>query len=384
MAKKWRMLRRREPAPADRPDRDEAASGPVQARLDAAGAALDALTDGIVVFDPDGRLAYLNPAGRDLIGRRFETIGELAPTVLRDAAAEVAETGTAAELEFETAGRIVQASVAPNGGQDESSSGIVLVLRDVTAARRSDRIRRDFVANASHELKTPVSAIAALAEALRDAARDPAASERFVALLQEESIRLSRLDADLLDMSRLEGERPELTPVRLDRVVAEESERLRPSAEGVGLRMVVESLAATELLGSEGDLGLLVHNLVDNAIHYTPAGGEVRVSLRKDAERAVLEVADTGIGIASRDRGRIFERFYRVDPARSRQTGGTGLGLSIVRHVAELHGGEVGVQSVLGAGSTFIVELPIAETTGGGSVVDQPAPVVKPLPQAGR
>ena len=384
MAKKWRMLRRREPAPADRPDRDEAASGPVQARLDAAGAALDALTDGIVVFDPDGRLAYLNPAGRDLIGRRFETIGELAPTVLRDAAAEVAETGTAAELEFETAGRIVQASVAPNGGQDESSSGIVLVLRDVTAARRSDRIRRDFVANASHELKTPVSAIAALAEALRDAARDPAASERFVALLQEESIRLSRLDADLLDMSRLEGERPELTPVRLDRVVAEESERLRPSAEGVGLRMVVESLAATELLGSEGDLGLLVHNLVDNAIHYTPAGGEVRVSLRKDAERAVLEVADTGIGIASRDRGRIFERFYRVDPARSRQTGGTGLGLSIVRHVAELHGGEVAVQSVLGAGSTFIVELPIAETTGGGSVVDQPAPVVKPLPQAGR
>jgi signal transduction histidine kinase len=180
-----------------------------------------------------------------------------------------------------------------------------------------------------------------------------------VALLQDESQRLSRLVGDLLDLSRLEGERPELTTVPMARVVAEETDRLRPSADAAGLRLVVGPLAEASVLGAEADLGLLVNNLVDNAIHYTPHGGEVRVSLSIEGETAVLEVVDTGMGIASRDLDRIFERFYRADPARSRQTGGTGLGLSIVRHVAELHGGEVLVRSVLGSGSTFTVVLPV-------------------------
>ena len=268
-------------------------------------------------------------------------------------------TRSATELEFETAGRIIEASVVPRESPDGTDAGIVLVLRDVTAGRRSERIRRDFVANASHELKTPVSAIAALGEALRDAAPgDPVALERFVALLQDESQRLSRLVTDLLDLSRLEGERPELTVVRLDRVVAEEADRLRPPAEAAGLQMTVERMPEVTVRGAEGDLGLLMNNLIDNAIHYTPAGGEIRISLSTTGPDAVLEVADTGIGIASRDLDRIFERFYRADPARSRQTGGTGLGLSIVRHVAELHRGDVAVRSVLGAGSTFTVTLP--------------------------
>jgi two-component system, OmpR family, sensor histidine kinase SenX3 len=333
----------------------------LRGRLDTAEAALEALSDGIVVFDPEGGIDYLNAAARDLIGRRFDRISEVAPPVLRDACREVAVTGNPFELEFETAGRNIQASVVPRAQGDGRTFGLVVVLHDVTVAKRSDRIRRDFVANASHELKTPVSAITALSEALRDAAtRDPVAAERFVALLQDESQRLSRLVGDLLDLSRLEGERPELTAVPLERVVADETDRLRPSATAHGLRLVVEPLAEVAVLGAEADLGLLVNNLVDNAIHYTPSGGEVHVSLSVRDEAAVLEVTDTGIGIASRDLDRIFERFYRADPARSRQTGGTGLGLSIVRHVVELHSGDVRVRSVLGAGSTFTVTIPVA------------------------
>ena len=368
-----RWLRRRRDA-STRPESETTpADALLRDRLENLQAGFEALSEGIVVVDPTGDIDYLNAAARDLIGRRFDRVVELAPPVLRDACREVAVTAVGTQLEFETAGRIIQTSVVPRGGDAAGAAGVVVVLRDVTAARRNERIRRDFVANASHELKTPVSAIAALGEALHDAAaRDPVALERFIALLQDESQRLARLVGDLLDLSRLEGERPEPTAVRLDRVVADETDRLRPSADRAGLRMIVETLPEVAVRGAESDLGLLVNNLVDNAIHYTHSGGEVRVSLASREDAAVLEVADTGMGIASRDLDRIFERFYRADPARSRQTGGTGLGLSIVRHVAELHGGDVTVRSVLGAGSTFTVRLPavreraadLAETPG--------------------
>ena len=180
-------------------------------------------------------------------------------------------------------------------------------------------------------------------------------------LLQDESRRLVRLATDLLDLSRLEVARPPDELVDLARVVSEEAERLRPRAEAAGLRLVLEIAPDVKVSGSESDLSLLVHNLLDNAIHYSPEGGDVRGSLGDRDGAVTLEVSDTGIGIASRDLDRIFERFYRADPARSRQTGGTGLGLSIVKHVAEAHGGEVQVQSVLGAGSTFTVRLPRAD-----------------------
>jgi two-component system sensor histidine kinase SenX3 len=333
----------------------------LRSRIAAVEAGLESLSEGVVLFDAEGRLSHLNAAARDLIGRRFDSIDELAPIVLRDAARAALDAGSSGDIEFETAGRMVRASAVAGGRSDRDAIGAVLVLRDVTVARRSERIRRDFVANASHELKTPVSSIAALAEALDEAAgRDQAAMERFLTLLQEESQRLARLVTDLLDLSRLEVD--VVSPARIDlaRVLTEEAERLRPAAEAAGLRLVVEPLGDVKVKGSEGDLGLLVHNLLDNAIHYTPEGGEVRVMLEGSDLVAELVVSDTGIGIASRDLDRVFERFYRADPARSRQTGGTGLGLSIVKHVAETHGGDVRVQSVLGAGSTFTVRLPFA------------------------
>ncbi len=331
---------------------------------------LSAMTEGVVLFAPDGAVAYANDAAREILGRRFGSAQEVTPAALRDAVLSArgeAAPGSASEpiirqgasepviRQFETARAVVEASVVPS----LPAGTVVVVARDVTAARRVERLRRDFVANASHELKTPVASILAIAETLRHAvAEDPDAAERFLARLESEANRLSRLVRDLLELSRLEGELHEPAPVRLDHVVSTEAERLRPRAESAGLTLVVERLEPLEVLGSEADLALLVHNLVDNAIRYTEDGGRIRVSLAAVGDTAEIAVDDTGIGIPSRDLDRVFERFYRVDPARSRETGGTGLGLSIVRHVAGSHRGEVRVESVLGAGSTFTVTLP--------------------------
>ncbi len=320
---------------------------------------LSTIGDGIVLFAPDGRVVYANPAARDLLGRRFASAGEVTPDSLREA---VARAGAArdepVECEFETGGRTIEASAIHAGG-----GAVVAVARDRTDARQVERVRRDFVANASHELKTPVASIQAIAETLRHAAaEDPEARARFLERLELEAIRLTRLVGDLLDLSRLEGGLAESEVVDVGRVVTDEVDRLRPRAEGAGLRLVVDAPDRVEVRGSESDLGLMVHNLLDNAIRYSPDGGEVRATLSTGGGLAELRIADTGLGIPARDLDRVFERFYRVDPARSRSTGGTGLGLAIVRHVAQSHGGDVEVRSVLGAGSTFIVRLPLAGT----------------------
>jgi len=318
---------------------------------------LSTIGDGIVLFAPGGRVVYANPAARALLGRRFASAGEVTPESLRDAVeqAGVSENGPV-QCEFETGGRIIEASALHAGG-----GAVVTVARDRTVERQVERVRRDFVANASHELKTPVASIQALAETLRhSAADDPVAQERFLVKLEQEAVRLSRLVGDLLDLSRLEGGPSESGTVDLARVLTDEAGRLRPRAEGAAIRMVVDAPAPMPVRGSESDLGLMIHNLLDNAIRYSPDGGEVRAALAAAGDAVELRITDTGLGIPARDLDRIFERFYRVDPARSRGTGGTGLGLAIVRHVVHSHDGQVEVRSVLGAGSTFIVRLPLA------------------------
>jgi signal transduction histidine kinase len=330
--------------------------------MESRDAVLSAMSEGVLLFDPAGRLAYANRAARTILGRRFDTANELSPRPLREAVVELRRRmrlpGQPEPVikQFETADAVVEATALPT----DTVGTVVVVLRDVTRARSVERLRRDFVANASHELKTPVASILALSETLGQAAGDdPEAVARFLSRLEKEAERLAHLVGDLLELSRLEGGAPEPEEVRLDRVVTTEAERLRSRAEGAGLRLRVEAVAPVLVSGSEADLELLVHNLLDNAVRYTPEGGEVRVSVGQANGSAELVVDDTGIGIPSRDLDRIFERFYRVDAARSRETGGTGLGLSIVRHVAEAHGGAVQVRSVLGAGSTFVVRLPV-------------------------
>jgi signal transduction histidine kinase len=234
----------------------------------------------------------------------------------------------------------------------------------VTEARRLEAVRRDFVANASHELKTPAASIRAAAETLRSGAiEDPPAAHRFTEQLEREAMRLSRIVSDLLDLSRLEGGSDLAERVRLDAIAADEVERLDDRAEEAELTLELHADGVPSVAGSGRDLALLVRNLIDNAVRYTPPGGRVDVTVTTHDAQVVLRVADTGLGIPQRDLPRVFERFYRVDRARSRETGGTGLGLAIVKHVAENHGGEVTVTSELAAGSTFEVRLPVAGVT---------------------
>jgi len=321
-------------------------------------AVLSAMEEGVLVVGADDRLGYANRVAARLLGGLPGELRTLTPPGLQTLVDEARGESAPREREVETGfpSRVLRASAVPLQAPGE----VLLVLRDVTAARRVEAMRRDFVADASHELKTPAAAIQAAAETVERAVReDPAAATRFAGRLRHDAERLSRIVSDLLDLSRLESERPELAPVRLDRVVAEEIERLRLAAGEAGVR--IESRAEpVSVTGAAKDLSLLVRNLLDNAIRYTARGGRVRVEVAERDGRARVEIEDTGIGIPSRDLPRIFERFYRVDRARSRETGGTGLGLSIARHVVERHGGRIEAESELGRGSIFRVTLPVA------------------------
>lgn len=239
--------------------------------------------------------------------------------------------------------------------------GAAAVIEDVSERRRLEAVRRDFVANISHELKTPIGALALLAETMATEA-DPKVIRRLAARLQEEAHRVARIIEDLLDLSRIEAEEsPVREPVPVHLVVAEAVERVRPVAEVHGV--VVDVAEPSRRLVVSGDRRQLVSalfNLLENAVKYSEPGGRVELRARSDGARVELAVRDEGIGIPARDLERIFERFYRVDRARSRQTGGTGLGLAIVRHVATNHGGEVTVESREGEGSVFRLVLPLA------------------------
>ncbi len=320
---------------------------------------LSSMREGVLLMQPDGRVAFANRAIQDLVGSTPATAEALFPTGLREAirTAVADRAPRAAEVETGAPSRWLRGDAIPVDGD----GAVLLVVRDVTDARRLDAIRRDFVATASHALKTPAASILPAAETSGPAAHDdPSVVPRFAAQLEREASRLSRIVSDLLDLSRLETGSTLDELVALDGLVRDEAERFRaPAAEG-GVELHVQVAAVQRVRGSARELALMVRNLVDNAIRYTRPGGRIDVRLVVADDEVVLTVADTGIGIPTRDLDRIFERFYRVDRARSRETGGTGLGLSIVRHVVENHGGTVGVTSELGAGSTFEVRLPAA------------------------
>ncbi|MGA8211030.1 MAG: ATP-binding protein [Nocardioidaceae bacterium] len=256
----------------------------------------------------------------------------------------------------------VTARVAP------LSSRLVLALvEDRTRERRVEAIRRDFVANVSHELKTPVGALNLLAEAVQEAADDPEAVTRFAGRMQTESARLTRLVQQIIELSRLQGDDPLDDPqaVAVDPVVERCIDQSAIDAQSRHISVVHDGDRGLQLLGNGDEVALALGNLVANAVAYSPEGRRVVVAARANDRMVDLTVTDQGIGIPAREIDRIFERFYRVDPARHRSTGGTGLGLSIVKHVAASHGGEVRVWSVEGHGSTFTLSLPrrVSDTT---------------------
>ncbi|MER7814954.1 ATP-binding protein [Streptomyces sp. NPDC096153] len=267
----------------------------------------------------------------------------------------------------------VSARVAPLG-----SRLVLLLVEDLTEARRIEAVRRDFVANVSHELKTPVGALSLLSEAVMDASDDPEAVTRFAGRMQIEATRLTNLVQELIDLSRVQNDDPleDAEPVRVDELVAEAIDRSRQTASTKQITMAVggttraDGTAGLHVWGNRGQLAAALGNLVENAVNYSPARTRVGIAARRvtapGGDQIEIAVTDQGIGISEKDRERIFERFYRVDPARSRATGGTGLGLAIVKHVAASHGGEVTVWSTEGQGSTFTLRLPEA-----GSVRDR-------------
>ncbi|MYS79890.1 sensor histidine kinase [Embleya scabrispora] len=254
----------------------------------------------------------------------------------------------------------VSARVAPLG-----SRLVLLLVEDRTEARRVDAVRRDFVANVSHELKTPVGALSLLAEAVMDASDDPEAIIRFAGRMQIESARLTNLVQELIDLSRVQNDHPlhHVGPVPLDELVAEAADRCRQAAESKQITLAIGGDRELIVPGDHNQLVMALGNLVENAVNYSPARTRVDIEVRAEARMAVITVSDQGLGIPQRDLDRIFERFYRVDPARSRATGGTGLGLSIVKHIAAGHGGEVTVRSLEGVGSTFTLVLPFKSST---------------------
>ncbi|GAA2083484.1 ATP-binding protein [Actinomadura alba] len=323
---------------------------------------LSVLSSSAVVVDAEDRVLRASSAARAfgmVSGDRLvvDELLAMARLVRRD--------GEIREIEIQLGstrgrrdGRWFAVRVAPLG-----THGLVLVLaEDLTEMRRVEAIRRDFVANVSHELKTPVGALSLLAETVEGAADDPEAVRRFASRMQQESVRLTNLVHDLITLARVQGDEPlpQLKPVRLDEVAAEAMDRCRLKAGAKNIELAIGGCDGLEVRGDDELLVTALRNLVDNAVAYSPENTRVVIATRRaDPGHVEVSVTDQGIGIPDADLERIFERFYRVDPARSRQTGGTGLGLAIVKHVATKHGGEVSVWSREGSGSTFTLRLPL-------------------------
>jgi two-component system sensor histidine kinase SenX3 len=244
-----------------------------------------------------------------------------------------------------------------------SDSNVLLVVEDNTDSKRLDDTRRDFIANISHELKTPIGAISLLAEALADAADDPTAVEKFSKSLGKESKRLTNLIKDVVQLSRIQSAEvvANAEVVDLSTVVMEALDRNSYRAEARNVKITYDAPEGIEVIGDPEMLTVAVKNLIENAILYSEEGAPVGVGLRQLDDVAEIAVTDSGLGIPPEDQTRIFERFYRVDPSRSRATGGTGLGLAIVKHVASTHNGEVKLFSKPGVGSTFTLRIPLAD-----------------------
>ena len=334
--------------------------------VDVVGRAVEVLDIGVVVASAAGEIVYRNRVASGMTGAlHADVLVEEAVDVHLRGALDGQTRRQIIEL-FGPPSRVVSVSATPLEG-----GGAVATIEDVTERARLDAVRTDFVANISHELKTPVGALAVLAEAMADA-DEPEVMARLANKMVDEAFRAGRTIDDLLELSRIElgGDAVrDVVPVSL--VMAEAVDRARSLAERRGIELLVsDATERLKLLGDRRQLVSAVGNLVENAVKYSEAGGRVEISAHTDGIWIDLRVRDFGFGIPARDLDRIFERFYRVDRARSRETGGTGLGLAIVRHVANNHGGEVRVKSVEGEGSTFDLRIPAAPGLASASLAD--------------
>ncbi len=323
--------------------------------------ALDSIPQGITICSTEGKVLIRNKVASSIFeGRHQDALAARA----FDELLTLAKAGTMTERSLEIYGPpkrsyIIRTDALVSSG---ATIGVIAILEDISDKRHLDEVRRDFVSNVSHELKTPIGAMGLLAETL-SSENDLEIAKRLSVRIQNEAFRLGRIIDDLLDLSRIESDDiPAPEPVEIEKMVTEVVNRIGSSAE---VRHVTIEQSQTDspcyVIGDRRELMSAVYNLLDNAVKYSESGSKVLVELKSDGQIVDIAVKDQGIGIPSRDLERIFERFYRVDQARSRATGGTGLGLSIVRHVANNHNGNIFVESREGSGSVFTLRLPLAE-----------------------
>lgn len=324
---------------------------------------LDALESAGIVLDPSNNVIKTSPAALTM-GLVFNQ--QLVHAELIELARQVRQSGDAVSQDLVLSrGPFHDASLRYRVRLARLGTRYVLILaEDRTESFRLDEVRRDFVANISHELKTPIASVGLLAEALDQAADEPAQVRRFANRLTTESARLGRLTQEIIELSRLQAQDALATPEYLDvdAIVTAAVDQSRVVAEAQNITLAVGKKSGARVYGDEKLLVVAVHNLVSNAVNYSRSGSRVGVGVRKQKNVVEITVTDQGIGIAEADIDRVFERFFRVDQARSRHTGGTGLGLSIVKHVVQNHGGDIRVWSQPGRGSTFTIRLPEAAT----------------------
>lgn len=321
---------------------------------------LSALPGACMVVDNAGDVVR---ASEDAMVLNLVQSGRIAVPEIAAVVADVRRDGSIREHDLSvdrpplgTSQIMLRLRVAPLGADT-----VLVLAEDLSEAQRVDAVRRDFVANVSHELKTPIGALSLLAEAVLSSADEPEAVRHFAGRMEAEAGRLSDLVGDLIDLSRLQGASPlkGAHAVDVDVVVAEALDNTRLLAQNSQIEVVTGGTGGLVVLGDEDQLATALRNLLTNAINYSPRSTTVSLTTKQSDGLVEISVTDRGMGIPAAEQERVFERFYRVDQARSRVTGGTGLGLSIVKHVAENHGGEVGVWSVLGEGSTFTLRLPM-------------------------
>ncbi|MBD2871558.1 two-component system histidine kinase PnpS [Paenibacillus arenilitoris] len=335
---------------------------------------LDNMINGIVMIDHSGKVLLMNKraeevlgiSAREMVGRHYSEAKQQYELSQMIQESFKSREQLHEEMTFYfPEERLLELNLVPIHPEGSEFAGVLLVLQDVSAIRRLERMRSEFVANVSHELKTPITAVKGFAETLLGGAvNDPETAKSFLQIIYDESDRLNRLIGDILELSKIESRRVPLvfSPVEVDSFIEKSVKLVESEAARKHIALAVDMEPGLYVEADEDRLRQIVMNLLSNGINYTPEGG--RVSLRVEGigdDHIRISISDTGIGIPKKDLPRIFERFYRVDKARSRSSGGTGLGLSIVKHLVELHKGTISVTSEVGVGSTFVIELPVLQ-----------------------
>jgi two-component system phosphate regulon sensor histidine kinase PhoR len=328
---------------------------------------LAAMEDGLLVVDAERRLVLANRTFQQIFGVREIRIGAPLLGIVRDTRldgliAEALRTGDSIKREITLGDRKLEMSAVPMKDDADPGTGVVVLLHDITRLKQIDDVRKDFVANVSHELRTPLSILRGYIETLQDNPKMPASEiARVLGVMERHSKRLGLLVEDLLTLAQLESKTPDLqlSNVRLNDLFSSVVRDWEKKFAEKELHVVVDLAPdAATIRADETRLQEVLYNLVDNAVKYSRTGAEIRLHAQRRDGQVALSVSDTGIGIGNEDLPRIFERFYRVDKARSSELGGTGLGLSIVKHIAQLHGGRVEAESQIGRGTTIRVLLP--------------------------